>query len=331
MRLLTFLDNETGAPKLGALLATAPNYVLDIAAATRLAPATKLTTGIQNALAVGDMALLLANGEAGHDAVKNLIQHAEQELGKNPATKTLEQADWLRQEADLHYLPVVHRPGKIVCVGLNFQSHIDEALAAGQKLPQSVEVPGAFTKVSSALLGHRNPIVFPKQGEQLDYEVELALIIGKQCKNIKAEDYQQYLAGVSIGVDLSLRDILFRSPNPFEAKNYDGFCPLGPHLVSLNEAGDPDQLLLQLWVNNELRQEESMANALFSCGEVLAYWSERMTFEPGDVVLMGTPAGVGIFAEEPSQRLLKPGDQVKAAIGQLAELQNDIVATTNGN
>jgi len=330
VRLLTYQDTERPRARLGVLTGGRQDIVLDLAAAHDLyAAAGVASEEMSRIYASGDMVLLLAAGEKALAQVRQLLSRVESLLQETSQCSDLMRRGVLLRVDAIRFFPVVPRPGKIVCVGLNFQSHIDEALAAGQKLPHKVDVPGAFNKVATALVGHGGNIIYPERGGQLDYEIELAMVIGRRCKGVRARDYKQYVAGFTISVDLSLRDVLFRSPNPFEAKNYDTFCPLGPALVTPDELDDPDSLMLQLWVNDELRQEESMANALFSCGEVLAYWSERMTFEPGDVILMGTPAGVGIFSEQPDRMLLKPGDRITAQIGELGRLNNEVAAASH--
>ena len=312
MRLLSFRLPGDATPRLGAIDGgAATERILDLASVP--------VHGAPIAALRGDMALFLAGGDA-------LMAEARQALALARRADAPAACVWHRPEA-VEFLPVVSRPGKVLCVGLNFPSHIEEARRAGQLLPPAVTEPLGFSKVASALAGHGQPIVFPRHGRQLDYEVELAFVIGKRCENVAAADFGQYVAGCSIAVDYSLRDLLFRSGgNPFQAKNFDGFCPLGPALVTLDEIGDPDQRCLRLWVNDELRQEESMKNALFGCADVLAYGSQRFSFEPGDVVTCGTPAGVGIFSTDPDRWLLKPGDVVRASIDGLGTLVNPIVA-----
>jgi len=330
MRLITFQDKAGSGPRLGALVGSELDLAVDLALSRTLCTSShQMDTCAKSALLTGDMTLLLAGGDGALDTIADIVKQVENKLDDPLWRHELLSSGHLKRVDTIRFLPTVHRPGKIVCVGLNFQSHIDEALKAGAKLPQTVEVPGAFGKVTSALIGHNGDIAYPAFGTQLDYEVELAMVIGRRCKAIQPNSYKQYVAGLTIGVDLSLRDVLFRSPHPFEAKNYDACCPLGPALVTLDELDDPDELTLRLWVNDELRQEESMGNALFSCGEVLAYWSARMTFEPGDIVLMGTPAGVGIFSDNPSQMLLRPGDRITTAIDGLGELRNRVVTASH--
>jgi len=270
------------------------------------------------------MAVLLAAGADVLADLREAVEAVRRTGGDAPGELFL-------PRSAVRFLPAVHRPGKVVCVGLNFASHIEEARAAGQPMPPKVGEPLGFGKVSTALAGHGASVVFPRHGEQLDYEVELAMVIGRRCSRVPPEAFADCVAGLTIAIDFSLRDVLFRSGgNPFLAKNFDGFCPLGPALVTLDELGDPDDRMLRLWVNDELRQEESMRNALFSCAQILSYWSDRYTFEPGDVITAGTPAGVGIFSKDPARWLLKPGDVVRASIDGLGSLIHAIVADARG-
>lgn len=332
MRLVTYCPPGQVQPCLGALLHAGDDApVMDLLRAhawhvSRSGGTTVVfgenATG--RALAAGDMAILLA---AGADVLADLREIVE---AVRRAGETAPRELFL-QRSQVGFLPVAHRPGKIVCVGLNFASHIEEARAAGQSMPPKVGEPLGFGKVTTALAGHGAPVVFPRHGGQLDYEVELAMVIGRRCSSVPPEAFADCVAGLTIAIDFSLRDVLFRSGgNPFLAKNFDGFCPLGPALVTLDELGDPDDRMLRLWVNDELRQEESMRNALFSCAQILSYWSDRYTFEPGDVITAGTPAGVGIFSKDPNRWLLKPGDVVRASIDGLGSLTHAIVADARG-
>jgi len=228
--------------------------------------------------------------------------------------------------ADIRLLPPISDPGKILCVALNFQSHIDECQAYGMDFIQRTPFPLLAPKMPNTLIGHEGDVVYPEGGEQLDYEVELAFIISRHCRNVKAADWRDYVAGFTLSTDLCLREIAFKPFGVFEGKNYDGFLPLGPYLVTPDEAPSPHEMVVTMHVNGEQRQKETMANAFFNVGEVLEYWSARMTLEAGDVFTLGTPAGVGIFHENPHTMLLKPGDVIESAVEGLGVLRNRIVS-----
>ncbi|QWF20993.1 fumarylacetoacetate hydrolase family protein [Nocardioides sp. LMS-CY] len=215
-------------------------------------------------------------------------------------------------------------PRKLLGVGLNFPSHIAEAQRAGEPV-QAPAQPTLFAKVPTALAGDGEEIAIPAFGTHLDYEVELAVVIGATCRDVPVERARDVIAGATVVNDLSLRDVLFHGPNGmFEGKNYDGFLPMASTFVTSDEVGDLDELVLESRVNGRIRQSERMGNALFSPLEIVSFASSRMTLQPGDVVFCGTPGGVGIFAEDPSSALLKPGDVVEASVVSLVAIRNVI-------
>lgn len=231
--------------------------------------------------------------------------------------------------ANLHLLPVVPDPGKVLCVALNFQSHIDECRAHGMNFLTRPERPLLSPKVPSTLIGHGADIPYPSIGKQLDYEIELAFVIGRVCRNARRDEWRDYVAGFTVANDLTLRDIISFPPvGLIEGKNFDAALPLGPWLVTNDEIAEPSSLHLRLRVNGKERQSESMANAFFDAGAVIEYWSSRMTLLPGDVFTLGCPAGVGFFSKDPASALLRPGDVVEAEISGIGTLVNQIVAST---
>lgn len=296
MRLLSFRDPTTGATRLGVL--TGPSRVVDLHAASD----GELPGDMRHFLRLGPAALARART-----------------LAERPHSMTLELPG-------LRLLPTVPEPGKVLCVALNFQSHIDECQAHGQDFIRKQDFPLLSPKVPSALAAHRQEIVYPPQGRQLDYEVELAFVIGRTCRNARRRQWRDYVTGFTVSVDITLRDIAFRPLGLFEGKNYDGFLPLGPWLITEDEIADPGALHLSLSVNGEERQSESMASAFFDAGDVIEYWSARMTLEPGDVFTLGSPAGVGVFGADPERTLLHPGDSIEASISGIGTLANTIVA-----
>ncbi|MFI0406861.1 fumarylacetoacetate hydrolase family protein [Actinomadura sp. 3N508] len=223
-----------------------------------------------------------------------------------------------------HGVGLIDIPRKLLGVGLNFPSHIAEAQRAGEPA-QTPAQPTLFSKVPTALAGDGDEIAIPRFGAQLDYEVELAVVIGTTCRDVGAEQASNVIAGATVVNDLSLRDVLFHAPNGmFEGKNYDGFLPMAPTFVTSDEIEDLDELVLTSRVNGELRQSERMGNALFSPHEIVSFASSRMTLQPGDVIFCGTPGGVGIFAEDPPAALLRPGDLVEAGVASLGATRNVI-------
>ncbi|MBI4495580.1 MAG: fumarylacetoacetate hydrolase family protein [Deltaproteobacteria bacterium] len=218
----------------------------------------------------------------------------------------------------------VPRPGKIIALGLNFQEH---ALENRVPIP---EIPIGFLKASSAVIGPDDPVPYPRATTQLDYELELAIVIGKKGKDIPEGKAFEHVAGYTIFNDLSARDIQSREMKKrllLLGKNLDGFAPMGPYLATPEEVGDPHDLAMELFVNDESgpRQKSSTSRMIFKIPALVAYWSQ-MTLEPGDVITSGTPGGVALFRQpDPAPWFLKPGDTIKARIEGLGILRNPIV------
>jgi 2-keto-4-pentenoate hydratase/2-oxohepta-3-ene-1,7-dioic acid hydratase in catechol pathway len=219
--------------------------------------------------------------------------------------------------AEVRLLAPIPRPGKILCSGVNYKGHLEEN--PGAVLP---ETPGFFAKLPSAVIGPGAPIVHPRMTEQLDYEVELAVVIGRAMRHVPAERALAHVAGYTIMNDVSARDIQFRNNQITLGKNFDTFAPMGPCLVTADEIADPQRLRLRTWVNGEVRQDNTTADMIFGVAELLARLSAVMTLEPGDVVSTGTPAGVGVFRAPPA--LLQPGDVVRLEIEGIGRLENPV-------
>lgn len=210
------------------------------------------------------------------------------------------------------------RPGKILCAGVNYRSHADENPNA--KLP---EEPFFFAKLPSAVVGPNEPI---RRGptRQLDYEVELAVVIGNALYRAAEREVMDAVFGYTLLHDVSARDVQFKDNQITLGKNFDTFCPLGPCLITKDELTNPGEIKLRSFVNGELRQDGSTSEWLFSLPELLAYLSRFMTLEPGDVVSTGTPAGVGVFRQPP--RFLEPGDVVVIEGEGIGRLENPVEA-----
>jgi 2,4-diketo-3-deoxy-L-fuconate hydrolase len=215
----------------------------------------------------------------------------------------------------LHLLAPVPRPGKILCSGINYRSHLQENPAA--TLP---EEPFFFAKMPSTVIGPNQPIKCPRHSKQVDYEIELAVVIGKGMKHAKEADVLEHVFGYTILHDVSARDVQFRQNQITLGKNFDTFCPIGPCIVTRNEVPHPDRIALKTFVNGQKMQEGSTADWLFSLPQLLSFLSERITLEPGDIVSTGTPAGVGVFRKPPI--FLQPGDVVRLEAEQIGTLQN---------
>jgi 2-keto-4-pentenoate hydratase/2-oxohepta-3-ene-1,7-dioic acid hydratase in catechol pathway len=210
----------------------------------------------------------------------------------------------------------IDRPGKIVCVGLNYRDHAEEQ---GVELP---EEPLLFAKWPNTLIGPGDPIVIPPLVTRCDYEAELGVVIGETVARASKENALEAVRGYVCANDVSARDLQFKDVQWTRGKSVDTFCPVGP-LVPAAEIGDPHALRIRAIVSGEVLQDSTTANLIFGVDEIISYASQTLTFEPGDLILTGTPAGVGVFRDPP--RLLRPGDEVTIEIEGLGALTNPVV------
>jgi 2-keto-4-pentenoate hydratase/2-oxohepta-3-ene-1,7-dioic acid hydratase in catechol pathway len=212
----------------------------------------------------------------------------------------------------------IERPGKIVCVGLNYRDHAEEQ---GVDLP--VE-PLLFAKWPNTLIGPGESIVIPPIVTQCDYEAELGVVVATRVKGISKESALEAVRGYLCANDVTARNLQFSDGQWSRGKSPDTFCPVGPRLVPAVEVPDPHALWIRATVNGEVLQDSTTANMVFGVDEILSHVSQAITLEPGDLVLTGTPAGVGIFRTP--RRLLEPGDEVTIEIEGLGALTNPVVA-----
>ncbi|HWG84558.1 MAG TPA: fumarylacetoacetate hydrolase family protein [Deinococcales bacterium] len=212
---------------------------------------------------------------------------------------------------DVVWLPPV-RPGKMIGLALNFADHADEL---GLKKP---EVPAIFIKAPNTLLGHRGSIVYPEGVEYMHYEAELAVVIGRACRKVRAADAWDVVGGYTVANDVTVRDFvtnMFRPP--VKPKGFDTFGPLGPWVVSTDEVGDPTRLEISTRVNGDLRQHGNTRDLIFGIPDIIEYLTAFMTLEPDDVILTGTPKGVSH---------IHPGDVVRCEVEGIGVLENTVVA-----
>ncbi|MBY0382468.1 MAG: fumarylacetoacetate hydrolase family protein [Xanthobacteraceae bacterium] len=210
--------------------------------------------------------------------------------------------------------PVVTAPSKIICVGLNYRSHANEA---AMKIPFE---PILFNKYNSALNAHNGTIAVSKEaGHQFDYETELVAIIGKEARNVSEADALKYVFGYTVGHDFSERDQQLRDGQWMLGKTGDGWGPIGPWLVTADQI-DPDNLNLKTLVNGEQRQNANTKDMIFSTAKIVAFASKYMTLEPGDVIFTGTPEGVILGYPKDKQVWLKAGDKIVSSIDKIGEL-----------
>ena len=224
-----------------------------------------------------------------------------------------------RVDASVRLGPPVCRPSKIVCIGLNFRDHAAET---GADIPTE---PVIFFKASSALCGPDDPLVIPRGATKVDWEVELAFVIGRVARYVHEERGFEHIAGYALHNDYSERSFqLERGGQWSKGKSADTFAPLGPFLATRDEIKDPQALPMWLKVNGEVRQQSNTSQQIFDCGTVLSYLSRFMTLRPGDVVSTGTPPGVGL-GMKPEPMYLKAGDVVELGIDGLGTSRQQAV------
>jgi len=212
----------------------------------------------------------------------------------------------------------IERPGKIICVGLNYRDHAEEQ---GTALP---EAPLLFAKWQNTLIGPGEPIVIPPIVTKCDYEAELGVVVGQRVRDVSAEDALEVVAGYTCVNDVSARDLQFADGQWTRGKSPDTFCPVGPRLVPRDEIPDPQALGIRAILNGETVQESTTANMVFGVAEVIAYITRTITLEPGDLIATGTPAGVGAFRKPPL--FMQPGDEITIEIDGIGSLTNPVAA-----
>jgi 2-keto-4-pentenoate hydratase/2-oxohepta-3-ene-1,7-dioic acid hydratase in catechol pathway len=212
----------------------------------------------------------------------------------------------------------IDRPGKIICIGLNYRDHAEEQ---GVPLP---EAPLLFAKWQNALIGPGEPIVIPPIVTRCDYEAELGVVIGSRVRDVSAENALDAVAGYICVNDVSARDLQFADGQWTRGKSPDTFCPVGPRLVPGDDVPDPQNLAIRAVLNGETRQESTTANMVFGVADLIAYVTRTITLEPGDLIATGTPAGVGAFRDPPA--FMQPGDEITIEIEGLGSLTNPVTA-----
>ena len=212
--------------------------------------------------------------------------------------------------------PPVHDPAKILCIGQNYRDH---CLEQNQPFP---ERPILFAKYPNTLIGDRDNVVLPTSSDQVDYEAELAFVIGKRAKRVCADDALSYVAGYMCFNDITARDIQMRDKQWVRGKTFDTFAPTGPVLVTSDEIPEPGNLNISLTLNGVLMQNSNTSNLIFGVEYLVRNLSEEITLEPGDIVTTGTPGGVGVWRKPPV--FLKDGDEVNMTVEGLGSLTNRI-------
>ena len=218
---------------------------------------------------------------------------------------------------NVQLLPPVPDPDKILCIGLNYRDHAEET---GMPPPP---VPIVFAKFRNSLVGPSDPIVLPEASDAVDYEAELAVVIGRRCRGVDAADALDYVAGAMAFNDVSARDLQMQTSQWTMGKAVDTFAPCGPALVLMDEIGDLQDLRVEARVNGEIVQSGTTASMFFPVDEIIAFVSSVMTLEPGDIIATGTPAGVGFTRTPPL--LITPDDLVEVEIEGVGLLANPVI------
>jgi 2-keto-4-pentenoate hydratase/2-oxohepta-3-ene-1,7-dioic acid hydratase in catechol pathway len=295
MRLLTY--ERAGEPRLGLLLG---DRVVDLAAAG---------AGLKLELPADMLAFIEAS-----NALLGLVEEIRGHLESD--RELLARHSQPLSESRL--LAPIPRPRRnLVCVGLNYAEHAAESRVT-QGLP---EHPVYFTKPPSAVIGPEAAI--PWHGHvstRIDWEVELVAVIGRRGRDISEEHALDHVFGYTVGNDITARDLQAKHQQWYKGKGLDGFCPLGPWIVTADELGDPQDVRLRLHVNGDPKQDANTNDMIFGVAKLVSVWSQGMTLEPGDLLMTGTPSGVG-FARKPPE-YLKPGDVVEAEIDRIGLLRN---------
>ncbi|MFN0085163.1 MAG: fumarylacetoacetate hydrolase family protein [Blastocatellia bacterium] len=248
--------------------------------------------------AAPDMLSLIKKGSAGLQAARSLT----------PKTAYAPDA--------VAYLPAVNA-GKVIAIGRNYHDH---ALEGGSEPPKS---PMIFTKFINTLTGHNTPVKLHKISEQIDFEAELGVVIGKRASQVREEDALDYVFGYTCLHDVSARDLQFADGQWVRGKGLDGFCPLGPFITTRDEIADPQALKIEGILNGQVMQSSSTKMMIFNVKYLIHYITQAITLEPGDVIATGTPEGVGVFRKPPV--LLKDGDVFEVVIEGLGTLRNTFV------
>ena len=304
MKLTQFRKGPSGQQRLGALLG---EYVVDVGTLAREVHSiggqvAEWLPEVNSTLEVIEL------GPQGLEAIRELIARAGDEAvslseGVISAPETIE------------YLPAVF-PRKILAIGRNYADH---AIEQGQKPP---EAPMIFNKLANSLSAHNAPIVLPAITSKVDYEAELAVVIGQLARQVQENEALDYVFGYTLINDVSARDLQFGDGQWTRGKGLDGFAPLGPFITTRNEIADVHNLKIEGRLNGEVMQSSNTGKMIFKIPYLISYISQGITLEPGDVIATGTPEGVGIFREPPV--LLKAGDVFEVVIEKLGTLRNPV-------
>ncbi len=252
------------------------------------------------------MSHFLSQGHPAMEAAREVHQRAVKDW-----------SEWVPLK-NLRLLCPVPSPGKVVAIGLNYKDHAEEA-----RLPIPRE-PLFFSKFTTSINGPFDPVFIPRSDPEIDYEAELAVVIGRTAKHVTADDAYDYVAGYMVLNDVTARKWQFSDKQWTRGKSCDTFCPAGPRLTTRDEILDPHRLRIIARVNARIVQDSDTSNMIFSVPKLIEHITESITLEPGDIIATGTPAGVGVFNKPPS--FLRPGDVIEVKIDGLGSIRNTMQA-----
>lgn len=315
MRVLSF--RKDGEVRLG-LVTTAG--VVDVTAASRSTGSFATPGGYT---VPGTMEELLPRGKQGLDSLRALEEAcaSQNRRGAAAAGAVPRPSIPLLKEETLEYAPVVTRPDKIICIGWNYVSHIEETKFRTD-LPKHPEV---FGVANNALAAHKQQIKLPSTASQYDYEAELVIVIGTECSMVPEDKALDYVFGYTCGNDVSERDLQKRNTQWFLGKSLDGFAPVGPHIVTSDAIPDPNNLRISMRRGAEVVQDSNTRNMIFSCARLVSYLSQYLTLRPGDLIFAGTPSGVVLGQPPEQQKWVKAGETLTVSIEGIGELVNTTV------
>jgi 2,4-diketo-3-deoxy-L-fuconate hydrolase len=297
MHIITFTTYDQSGPQVGALLDS--EYLLNFAHAYDGAKTP-----------AGQLAWL----DMDADPFQKSRRTYEALVNDSRAIAEAAEKGWLTPRRDAYWLAPVPRPGKLICIGLNYRDHAAESNMA---IP---ERPVVFSKFTTAVIAPGEPVIVPDSSEQVDYEAELAVVIGRRAKNVSANNAFEYVLGYTAFNDVSARDFQFADGQWQRGKSCDTFAPMGPFIVTADEIPDPHKLSIKLRLNGKTMQDSNTDQLIFGVPELIAFLSETITLEAGDVIATGTPPGVG-FARKPPV-FLKAGDEMEVEIEKIGVLNS---------
>ncbi|MDD4872581.1 MAG: fumarylacetoacetate hydrolase family protein [Kiritimatiellae bacterium] len=312
MRLVMFTQNARA--KLGAVLEH--QYIVDLKMACQEFTKHRKPLSQSDTPFCDDMRGFLEQGEPSLRFAHEVLVFVQKHLASQPGKASL--PSWIIPKKEVKLTAPIPNPQKVVAIGQNYRDHCAEQ---GVPVP---DMPVIFAKFPTAVIGPDEAITWnPDLTNQVDYEAELAVVIGKRAKNVSREDAFEYIAGYMNGNDVSARNLQFGDQQWVRGKSLDTFCPIGPYLVTKDEIPDPHHLAIRAILNGRVMQDSNTSNLIFGVPALIEFITRAITLLPGDVILTGTPPGVGVFRKPPV--FLKPGDTITVEIEGLGTLTNPVV------